>query len=129
MNKSMLERALSGLWLLLGAGLAVDVVLAAVRYLNTKLPHTPSIWISMALAASVCVASILLGLRIFRRDAVTVWLGFGLSTVLSFYTIFILMITPTEALLRWTLLIQVYVLALSAVTIIYLVFLREAPTA
>jgi hypothetical protein len=113
-------KVLSALWLLLGIGLFIAFMFEMVNFLSSEFLESVGLWLSLTLLALASGGSFLLGARISKLDSRVKWMGFALSILLVLYTLYIMAITPFDAIFRWILVLQIYVLALGVTTVAYL---------
>lgn len=108
------------LWIGLGIAIVVAMIVEAIGLMRSEFVNSFGIWVSLLLGASLGAGAIVFGLRTRTMESWVKGLGYALCLLLSGYTIYILLITPTEALWRPFLVVQVCVLLLSLGTVIHL---------
>jgi peptidoglycan/LPS O-acetylase OafA/YrhL len=113
-------RTLSALWILLGAGLLLSVAYEMVDLLASEFRDSSGIWASIILTLLAGVAAVVFGVKTSSLSPWVRWTGSILSVALGCYTLYILALTPGDAMVRPMLVAQVFVLLLSAVTLFYL---------
>jgi hypothetical protein len=104
----------------LGIAIVVAMVVEAIGLMRSEFVNSSGIWASLLLGAGIGVGAIVFGVRTRAMDSWVKGLGYALCLVLSAYTLYILLITPTDALWRPFLAVQICVLLLSAGTVFYL---------
>jgi len=116
----LMWRTLAVLWLALGIGLVADSIVSAIDLLNSEWARKLNIWVSILMGTAAGVGAVVLGAKLSSRALWVRVLAYVLCVLFILYTLFILGITPDRALVRPLLLVQIFVLALCAWTVVSL---------
>lgn len=108
------------LWLLFGIGLITEGIYEASQWAAEPMLRGSSLrwWHSTGIVPGVL--AVLLAYQLFRAKALAKYLGYFLAAVLTLYVLYILALTPAEFIMRPTLVLQIFVVALCIATGVFL---------